>query len=193
MKVLAVIILGVFLFSCATKKERVNKYSCEDIFNQIVQTQEEKNEDFQVYSYVYFEGKTVLMKGKFNRYGGGTIKFYLPIGKKVATVKKNGEDFCLKEGSECKRIQNPFRKIGISVEKLITKRFNVSKFDRYTCNGNSLMINKPGFSLVYKNGKLRNVLIKNILINYKSDKEIYVYDTGKLIARFKISKIVYER
>jgi len=111
MKILAVIISGIFLFSCATKKERVNEYSCEDIFNQIVQTQKEKNKDFRVYSYVHFEGKTVLMKGKFNRYGGGTIKFYLPIGKKVATVKKNGEDFCLKEGSECRRIQNPFKEV----------------------------------------------------------------------------------
>ncbi len=194
MRVLSVLVSGILLFSCAVKKEKVSQFkTCEDMFNYVVENQKKQSSGFKVYSYVSFEGKTLLMKGKFNKYGGGTIKFYLPIGKKVATLKKEGEEFCIEKEGRCKRVENPFRRIGISIEKLITRKFNVSSYDKYSCIDNRLLVNKPGFSLVYEDGKLKNVLIRNLLINYKSDKEIYIYDTGKLLAKFRISKILYER
>ncbi len=194
MKKLAYFLIPFFLVSCATKKDKnsISYKSCDEYFSHILKTQTDKNKAFKVYSYVFVEGKHLLMKGDFNKYGGGTIKFYLPIGKKIATVEKNGNEFCIKEGEDCKRVSNPFRKLGISVEKVLTRNFSLSKNDSYRCEANSLIVEKPGFSLIYKNGKLKNVLLRNLLISYKENK-IFIYDMGRLVAQFNIKKIIYER
>ncbi|NPA52203.1 MAG: hypothetical protein GXO22_04865 [Aquificae bacterium] len=193
MKKLALLLIPIMITSCAVKKEKKPSYkSCDEYFAQILQKQKTKKA-FKVYSYVYIDGKHLLMKGDFNEYGGGTMKFYLPIGKKVATVEKNGEEFCIKEDKNCKKVSNPFRKLGISVEKILTQNFMISKNDSYRCNSeDSLIIEKPGFSLIYKDGKLKNVLLKNLLIRYDGN-NIYIYDMGELVAQFKIEKIIYER
>ena len=194
MKQLIFLVITGLLFSCATKKEKAVSYkSCNEYFNDLITKQTKPSKNFKVYCTVHYEGKTLLMKGKFNKYGGGTIKFYLPIGAKVATVEKKGEEFCLVEGKDCKRISNPFRKIGISVEKVLTQNFRINQTDSYHCSKDSLIITRPGYSLVYKNGKLKSVLMRNLLITYKSEKEIYIYDMGKPLAKFEIRKIIYER
>ncbi len=192
-KLISILTIAIFITSCAVKKEKALSYkTCDEYFSHILDKQQNKNKPFKVYSYVYVDGKHLLMKGKFNRYGGGTIRFYLPIGAKVATIEKHGEEFCIKEGKNCKKVNNPFRNLGISVEKVLTKNYSISKTDTYRCSDNSLIVEKPGFSLVYKDGKLKNVLLSNILIRYEEN-QIFIYDMGQLIAQFEIKKIVYER
>jgi hypothetical protein len=152
---------ALFLNSCSTTT--FQPFYCENKFREIKQKDNAIPDKFSFAGSAMVSGLPALVKGEF----GENEKIYIssPFGKNLLTIERKNGSLCVKasgfESCDSGEILSlvslympqakPLTDITL-LKSLISKKFNIQENEKYECDGNTLKIIRPEYTLVYEEG-----------------------------------------
>ncbi|NPA12795.1 MAG: hypothetical protein GXO45_02280 [Aquificae bacterium] len=184
LKALVVLVIGLGLFSqfsCSLKGKP--SMFCAMNFGKVKALSTAKK-DYQVKGGIVLKGIYLKFTGVVGK--ETKLDFYPPIGRKVLTVKYQGDTICLQapdKGEVCSEDTDIYMdylgiKMPFDVRDLLTGRPKIPEDAEYTCEGKFLIVNTKDTRFVYSldgEPKLKKVV-------YGDFEAEYIYENGKLKA-----------
>jgi hypothetical protein len=195
-----VLFSALFLNSCSTTT--FQPFYCENKFKEIKQKDNAIPDKFSFAGSTMVSGLPVLVKGEFRE----NEKMYIssPFGKNLLTIERKDGSLCVKasgfkscnSGEILSLVSPPQAKPLTDItllKSLISKKFNIQENEKYECNGNTLKIIRPEYTLVYEEGDLRKIIYKDYTVEYGLNNEIQLTNNGSVLMKLNISNFNFAK
>ncbi|ACD65980.1 MAG TPA: hypothetical protein DEA57_01305 [Sulfurihydrogenibium sp.] len=197
-----VLFSALFLNSCSTTT--FQPFYCENKFKEIKQKDNTIPDKFSFACSAMVSGLPALVKGEFRE----NEKMYIssPFGKNLLTIERKDGSLCVKASGfeSCNSGEilslislympqaKPLTDITL-LKSLISKKFNIQENEKYECDGNTLKIIRPEYTLVYEEGNLRKIIYKDYTVEYGLNNEIQLTNNGSVLMKLNISNLNFAK
>lgn len=185
--------------SCAPKL--LTKEECDARFKQQVMIDSKTPDEFSFSASAVLSGLPAIIKGMFSK-DKDSLSFSSPFGKNILTLERKDDSICIKSaGFQTCNSQQILSMVSLYAPQLssltdinllkgvVSKKFYLSEKDIYQCENGNLKILRKDYTLIYQNGELRQIVYKNYTVDYGSNNQIEIKDSGSTIAKINVSNI----